>query len=254
MPTENQSQQSIIHQFAAIENVFPESVSNVLSKESSEKIRRERELQQRARARQQRDRGRERLKKRYAGAISKVLTVTLNERSAGSTFERFYADLENDLFTIVRIGNIELSKSDHGILLDVTEKQLEVCEQFFKQERARAELLLQNHSDVIDELDYTEPAIGIEIQVRTRHADWLIDIFHEFDSLITEMRKLEWAQVIEPNELSSMERKSKGQIFELRRFLVRQASRVRFRETENAESHHKQEVITTSALEDKHES
>ena len=144
MPTENQSQ-DIVKQFAAVDDASAASVSNVLSKQALEKINYERENQRRARARQQREKGRERLKQRHAGAISKVLTVSLNERAVGSTFERFFAALEDDLFTIVRIGNIELSNQDHAVLLDATEKQLEACAQFFRAELSNAELLLQNH-------------------------------------------------------------------------------------------------------------
>ena len=248
MPTENQSQ-DIVKQFAAVDDASAASVSNVLSKQALEIINYERENQRRARARQQREKGRERLKQRHAGAISKVLTVSLNERAVGSTFERFFAALEDDLFTIVRIGNIELSNQDHAVLLDATEKQLEACAQFFRAELSNAELLLQNHKDEIDDLNYTEPATGVEIQVRTRNADKTIDIFRLFDSLLTELRKLEWAQVIEPNQLSETERKGKDQIFALRRFLARQAIRVRNRESINADQLKEEGAIPPSEVE-----
>lgn len=177
----------------------------------------------RERARQQRERGAKALAKRFAGVASSLETVVINERVVGSSFERFFATIENGVFVIDRRGPMIMGKAHTESVIKQIDERIAESLKNATAELAGIKLQLSMHGENPGWLvpDYVEPASSHKVQIRSRRGIDVLKIFRMKDEIVTGMQQLSWNGELESSEIERTELDLKKELREIHNFVVR---------------------------------
>lgn len=177
----------------------------------------------RTQAAKQRKKGQENLTKRHDGIASQIVTIQLNERVIGSSFERFFAPVEDAIYQIVRRGPSVLGIAESKLVIDsLTTLMLEVE----KTVNADAEGINLQLADLSQREDfikpgYTKAAADHQVQIRHRLALKLARLYEKQDGVIVGLQTLVWNFEIDESEIHAQEYKYKKAMSGIHSFVRR---------------------------------
>lgn len=178
----------------------------------------------RRRAKIQRERGAKSLDRRHDGIASVVRPVSLNERVVGSSFQRFFPVIENNIYVIHRRGQQFFNaKSLETIDATLVKMMLDFRTELQKELSAQAKQVedLKADNPLFTQPAYTAPAATHNVQVRTPLALRIIELFEMQDKLIAGLQVLLWNNEVELKAIEDQELRLKKQIREMAKFTGR---------------------------------
>ncbi|MGX9712649.1 hypothetical protein ACWYXJ_00175 [Janthinobacterium lividum] len=197
----------------------------------------------RERAQRQRARGVKQLSNRHDGVASILVTVSLNERSVGSAFERWFSSIENGIYVTWKRGEMFVGKAGAEVLMQmITDKvgELEADASASEKSVQQSMQMMLTDSSVLPM--YTSPAAKHEVQLRTLLSKRVLSVIERNDRTLTNLVKLQWNGEVGQDEIEAQEGKVKKGLRELAGLLNRTVRAFRQRGDALAEANTGQEA------------
>lgn len=181
-----------------------------------------REQQMRERAKKERNSGVLNLQKRHSGVATHIKRIVINERVAGSAFERFFSVIENSLFIITRRGEMFVGKANLAKLMAAIEANIGQMEKSIQSDMAAIQLQLTGFTSNPDYIpvQYT-PAAVHDVEFKTKLAMRVADLFIEQDKILMGMQTLLWNDALDQSKFDAQERKLKKDLRTLTQFFAK---------------------------------
>lgn len=180
----------------------------------------------RKRAQLQRVRGRANLAFRHEGIASILANVTISERTIASAFERMFAGMENGIYVLSKRGEQVLGESQAEKLNTMMNNIIEKLEESARIDLAGVNLKLEQAKSESDlygtELltpTYAKPAAQHEVQLRTKTAKRVLDVFKKQDEAMVGLVKLSWNDAVDDSHVELHAEQVKKNLRELSIFL-----------------------------------
>jgi hypothetical protein len=176
----------------------------------------------RQRAQKERKRGQKSLARRHDGVASILLTVKINERVTGSSFERFFPIIENGIHVIAKRGEMFLGanaaeKINQTILEKISEMENSVAADLAG---VRTQLEMAQRTNFIQPT-YISPASEHQVQVRSRLGKRVLDALILQDEVLCGLQTLAWNGEVEEVQIDAQEVRIKKSVKELAKFIAR---------------------------------
>ncbi|PHV23312.1 hypothetical protein CSQ92_10055 [Janthinobacterium sp. BJB446] len=197
----------------------------------------------RERAQRQRARGVKQLSNRHDGVASILVTVSLNERSVGSAFERWFSSIENGIYVTWKRGEMFVGKAGAEVLMQmITDKVCELEADASASEKSVQQSMQMMLTDSSVLPMYTSPAAKHEVQLRTLLSNRVLSVIERNDRTLTNLVKLQWNGEVGQDEIEAQEGKVKKGLRELAGLLNRTVRAFRQRGDALAEANTGQEA------------
>lgn len=177
----------------------------------------------RQRAQRERARGVQNLAKRHDGVASVVANVQLYERVVASAFERFFAGIETGIHVITKRGDLFVGeKNAEQIQQTIIGKVLAMEERINKQlDQVKVPMELHSASEGFMKPTYTNPAATHQVQLRTKLALRVMNVFRKQDEFVVTLNALAWNDEVEPDAIEKEEQMIKKEMRDLANFIGR---------------------------------
>lgn len=188
------------------------------------RVVREDEVQKlRQRAQRERARGVENLSRRHDGVASVVAEVKINERVVASAFERFFAGIENGVHVITKradlfVGEKNADQIQQTIVSKVAAMELRIMQQL---DQVKVPMELHSASEGFLMPTYTNPAAAHKVQLRTKLALRIMNVFKKQDEFVVTLNALAWNDEVEADAIEQEEQQIKKEMRDLANFIGR---------------------------------
>lgn len=199
-------------QFARSESDNATMVPQVeLSEEAIAAVNEERIATYRARAKAQRARGVKSLAERHQGVPAILEQVKIDVPAVAALVERWYASMEFGIHVLKRRGAIVLGDKRAEALHAAMEEQLVELEKRAKASMVIVENALKEATTNAAVADtplllptFAKPAADHEIQMRTREAKRLLEVFKTYDRVLAMCVTLEWNDAFTSKQIATL--------------------------------------------------
>lgn len=177
----------------------------------------------RQRAKRQRDRGVANLQRRYEGVASVMAKIAINERVVASAFERFFAGIETGIDVITKRGDLFVGSSSAAKIQETIVSKIAKMEERIGGELERVKIPMSVHSSRDDFMKpiYTSPAATHEVQLRTKLALRVFNVFRKQDEFVVTLNALLWNEEIDADSIEIEEQRIKKEMRDLSTFIAR---------------------------------
>ncbi|KFC72634.1 hypothetical protein [Massilia sp. LC238] len=177
----------------------------------------------RNKARRQREKGIENLARRHEGVASLITRAELKERVVASAFERYFATIETGIHVIHKSGAMFVGEAAAAKLEQSIVDRIASMEERIDGELARIRVSLAVHESRADWIKptYTRAAADHEVQLRTRLANRVLQVFRKQDEFVVVLNQLCWNDEAESDAIEMEELNIKKEMRGLAQFISR---------------------------------
>ena len=175
----------------------------------------------RMRAKAERLRGVDNLKRRHAGVASVVKNVSFNERAVGTLFQRYYAVIDQGIFTLSRQGERFMGSDAAEKVMDAISNIVVEMEARANTDEAAIKIQMEALSSGEDffKPEYVKPAAEHEVQIRSPLAVRVLKVVQKDDKVLCDLQKLLWNGEIELDQITDQEGRVRKDVRKLAIFI-----------------------------------
>lgn len=200
------------NQFQRVEDGGDVAVQAVqLTPEAIASVNEQRIAVYRQRARNERARGIKNLALRHDGVAALIEPVALNVPAVAAIFERWYSAMEFGLYVVNRRGSLVLGAARAEKLVEAIRNKMATLEEDAKTALGAVQAKMADvetnaaveNTEVLNPV-FAKPAATHEVQMRTKDAKRLLEVFKRNDQVQTIAIKLQWNEALTDAQLDNI--------------------------------------------------